>query len=209
MTQQSERRKWLELIKQSINCVIFVVGVSEYNQAFESLAKDKFFDEKTVILFFNKYDLFTEKLPKNPVNKYFNDWPEKKDPSNEGEVLNFFYEKYNEKLKQYKADLLAPLYRHTVLMIFLSQFPMIWLMEILEIWEFCKFYFISLKNHYVLEKMRNKYRYFFPLIGRCSFVRIFTLLVFKYFLIVRFLLKTYLQDILGNFDRTARTIQTA
>jgi len=79
---------------------------------FDDVSKYSFLDKKTVILFFNKYDLFLEKLPKVPVNKIFRDWPDGKDPTKEEDVLEFFDGKFNDILEKNKVNLSSPLFRH-------------------------------------------------------------------------------------------------
>ncbi|KAI9299739.1 G-alpha protein [Cunninghamella echinulata] len=41
---------------------------------FDSICNSKWFTKTSIILFLNKIDLFAEKLPKNPLSKYFSDY---------------------------------------------------------------------------------------------------------------------------------------
>jgi GTPase SAR1 family protein len=81
--QRNERRKWIHAF-DGVTLIIYVVGLSEYDQTLEerkevnrlsealSLFKDivnfQGFKKKTVILFFNKKDLFEKKIKKVDLN---------------------------------------------------------------------------------------------------------------------------------------------
>jgi guanine nucleotide-binding protein G(i) subunit alpha len=84
--QRSERKKWINCF-ENVTCVIFVVALSEYDQVlledstmnrmqesltlFESIVNSQWFATSAIILFLNKIDLFTEKLRRVPLEKYF------------------------------------------------------------------------------------------------------------------------------------------
>jgi guanine nucleotide-binding protein G(o) subunit alpha len=71
------RRKWLHAF-QEVTAVLFVVAISEYDQVliedsstnrlhesvkvFQEICNSKWFQETSIILFFNKKDLFAEKI---------------------------------------------------------------------------------------------------------------------------------------------------
>ncbi|ETO18461.1 G-protein alpha subunit, partial [Reticulomyxa filosa] len=85
--QRSERRKWMQFVKEEVDCVVYVVGMSDYDlvnstdfnipkkkkkkkiiynetkrldealSMFADLAKNQFFDHKTLIVFFNKFGM--------------------------------------------------------------------------------------------------------------------------------------------------------
>jgi hypothetical protein len=77
--QRNERKKWIHCF-EDVTAVIFVVGLSEYNQRlfedescnrmiealdlFEDIVNNKYFAESSVILFLNKKDLFESKIKK-------------------------------------------------------------------------------------------------------------------------------------------------
>ena len=75
--QKNERRKWIHAF-EGVSAIIFVVGVSEYDQVmfeddktnrlvdslrlFEEMANHPLFANASLVLFFNKRDLFAEKI---------------------------------------------------------------------------------------------------------------------------------------------------
>jgi hypothetical protein len=56
-------------------------------------------------VFFNKYDLFLEKVTKVPVTVGFHDFPKNKDPHNKDQVLHFFKKKFLEILQRKRVKL--------------------------------------------------------------------------------------------------------
>lgn len=75
--QRNERRKWIHAF-DDVSAIIFVASLSEYDQTlfednlvnrlvealnlFEEMCNSKWFDNKSIILFLNKSDLFREKI---------------------------------------------------------------------------------------------------------------------------------------------------
>ena len=75
--QRSERRKWLHCF-DDVKAVLFVVALSGYDMTltedgttnrmeeslnlFQAICANKFFSDSTIIVFLNKFDLFTEKI---------------------------------------------------------------------------------------------------------------------------------------------------
>ena len=75
--QRSERRKWLHCF-DDVKAVLFVAALSGYDMTliedgttnrieeslnlFQAICTNKFFDRSSIILFLNKFDLFTEKI---------------------------------------------------------------------------------------------------------------------------------------------------
>ncbi|KAG7100073.1 guanine nucleotide-binding protein subunit alpha [Marasmius oreades] len=84
--QRSERRKWIHCF-ESVTSIIFCAALSEYDQAdfevmgksrmsetlilFESIVNARWFLRTSIILFLNKIDVFKQKLPKVPLERYF------------------------------------------------------------------------------------------------------------------------------------------
>ncbi|ORY03003.1 G protein alpha subunit [Basidiobolus meristosporus CBS 931.73] len=84
--QRSERKKWIHCF-EAVTSIIFCVALSEYDQVlleesgqnrmteslilFESVVNSRWFLRTSIILFLNKIDLFREKLPRVPLEKYF------------------------------------------------------------------------------------------------------------------------------------------
>ena len=84
--QRSQRRKWLHCFEH-VSAIIFVVACSEYDQVlredttvnrmqeslrlFSSICSSKWFVRTAMILFFNKMDVFQEKLKKSSLKVCF------------------------------------------------------------------------------------------------------------------------------------------
>ncbi|KAH0545149.1 hypothetical protein FGG08_000761 [Glutinoglossum americanum] len=87
--QRSERKKWIHCF-ENVNCLMFLVAISGYDQClvedkdgnqmqealmlFESIANSQWFSRSSLILFLNKIDLFREKLLLSPIPNYFPDY---------------------------------------------------------------------------------------------------------------------------------------
>lgn len=87
--QRSERKKWIHCF-ENVTSIIFCVALSEYDQPlleasnqnrmmeslvlFDSVVNSRWFMRTSIILFLNKVDLFRQKLPRSPLNKYFPDY---------------------------------------------------------------------------------------------------------------------------------------
>lgn len=84
--QRSERKKWIHCF-EAVTSIIFCVALSEYDQVlleestqnrmaeslvlFESVVNSRWFARTSVILFLNKIDIFKNKIPKQPLARYF------------------------------------------------------------------------------------------------------------------------------------------
>ncbi|KAI8868709.1 guanine nucleotide binding protein, alpha subunit [Ramicandelaber brevisporus] len=87
--QRSERKKWIHCF-ENVTTILFLVAISEYDQVliedetinrmhealtlFDSICNSKWFVNTSIILFLNKIDIFREKLPVSPLNRYFADY---------------------------------------------------------------------------------------------------------------------------------------
>jgi guanine nucleotide-binding protein subunit alpha len=87
--QRSERKKWIHCF-ENVTVIIFCVALSEYDQVlleeksqnrmaeslvlFDSVINSRWFTRTSVVLFLNKIDIFTEKLPHSPLENYFPDY---------------------------------------------------------------------------------------------------------------------------------------
>lgn len=87
--QRSERKKWIHCF-DNVTLIIFCVALSEYDQVlleetnqnrlaeslvlFDSVINSRWFKRTSVVLFLNKIDVFTEKLPHSPLENYFEDY---------------------------------------------------------------------------------------------------------------------------------------
>ncbi|KAJ3476067.1 hypothetical protein NLI96_g11417 [Meripilus lineatus] len=76
--QRSERKKWIHCF-ESVTSIIFCTALSEYDQnrmaesliLFDSVINSRWFLRTSIILFLNKIDVFKNKLPKVPLERYF------------------------------------------------------------------------------------------------------------------------------------------
>lgn len=93
--QRSERRKWIHCF-EAVTSIIFCVALSEYDQnlledssqnrmaeslvLFESVVNSRacmltgWFQRTSIILFLNKIDVFTAKIPRVPLSNFFPDY---------------------------------------------------------------------------------------------------------------------------------------
>jgi guanine nucleotide-binding protein G(i) subunit alpha len=108
--QRGERRKWIHCF-ENVDCVIFVVGISEYDQTlyedsttnrmqeslqlFEEIVNQKWFTSSEIVLFLNKQDQFQDKINNqtSPLNKTFSDY----EGNNAQEALDFITKKFSSK----------------------------------------------------------------------------------------------------------------
>lgn len=86
---RGERKKWIHML-DDMTAILFTVNINEYDQAlfedsdqtrlnealvlFDSVINSRWFSKATIFLFFNKIDLFREKLEKVPFSKHFPDY---------------------------------------------------------------------------------------------------------------------------------------
>jgi GTPase SAR1 family protein len=89
--QRSERRKWLPLFND-ITAIIYLVALNEYEmfleednvtprldeslQLFQRLSGSQWLRKASIILFFNKYDIFQERIKERPLKGCFEDYEE-------------------------------------------------------------------------------------------------------------------------------------
>ena len=87
--QRSERKKWIHCF-DNVTAVLFVISIAEYDQMLEEdplvsrmteslqlfgeIINNEFFKFKPIINFFNKKDLFEEKIKRKGIKKYFPDY---------------------------------------------------------------------------------------------------------------------------------------
>ena len=96
-------RKYLSAGNTNPKTFIWVMSIADYNEKmFEDIFTFRlieslrafaefiqYFDGCQLIVFFNKYDIFKDKIKKFPINVVFPDFPSDKDPYNEDEVARF------------------------------------------------------------------------------------------------------------------------
>ncbi|CAE6532108.1 unnamed protein product [Rhizoctonia solani] len=87
--QRSERRKWIHCF-QDVTTILFLVSLNGYDQClfedsnanrmqdamaiWSSICDSEYFRSTNIILFLNKNDLFSEKVKKSPIRRYFPDY---------------------------------------------------------------------------------------------------------------------------------------
>eukprot|EP01083_Nonionella_stella_P016527 46141_1 len=126
--QRSERSKWMNLISEDIQAIIYILAISDYdlrlfednktNRLLESITlfrdimiKGQFFKNKTIILFFNKYDLFKDKIKKTPITVAFEDFPvNAMNPNDADDAVRFVAQKFLKVFIDEGVRLSAPLH---------------------------------------------------------------------------------------------------
>ena len=104
--QRSERKKWLHCF-DSVNAVVFVVAMSEYDQVlsedatvnrmqeslklFSLICNIKWFLKASMLLFLNKKDVFDEKIVYSPITKCF---PEYTGADDKYEASNYIWQQF-------------------------------------------------------------------------------------------------------------------
>eukprot|EP00483_Globobulimina_turgida_P011888 UN11910 len=74
------------------------------------MIKGKFFADKSILLFFNKYDLFTKKIEKVPITVCFDDFDENKtNPNDANDVMQFVAGKFLSIFQENNINLSKPL----------------------------------------------------------------------------------------------------
>eukprot|EP01084_Bolivina_argentea_P155257 270562_1 len=121
--QRSERKKWINMMKENIDVVLYIIAISEYdlvcfedentlrlNEAlnlFDNVMKAGFLSNKTVTIFFNKHDLLLEKLKDESTlspKHYFEDFPSNKNDRDPNEFCEYIYGKFVEIYKRNLPD---------------------------------------------------------------------------------------------------------
>jgi len=108
--QRSERKKWMKVIHEDIHAVLFVFAISEYDKKcyednqtyrihealnlFEDVIEKNFFQDKSAIVFLNKYDLFCDKIKQAPITISFPNFPNDKNPNDAQDVVDFVMEQF-------------------------------------------------------------------------------------------------------------------
>eukprot|EP01113_Clastostelium_recurvatum_P031794 TRINITY_DN400_c0_g1_i2.p1 TRINITY_DN400_c0_g1~~TRINITY_DN400_c0_g1_i2.p1 ORF type:complete len:360 (-),score=76.04 TRINITY_DN400_c0_g1_i2:279-1358(-) len=87
--QRSERKKWIHCF-EGVTAIIFAVALNEYDlklfednqvnrlveaeELFKEICNSEWFRRTDIIIFFNKNDLFVEKIKRVPLGNYFKDY---------------------------------------------------------------------------------------------------------------------------------------
>jgi len=118
--QRNERKKWIHCF-ENVTAVIFVVGISAYDQVlfedeqtnrmiealtlFDEICNSKWFQNTSMILFLNKMDLFQEKIQRVPLTTCFQNYQGK--PGDEKTASEFIRDQFVEKNTQPKKKIYA------------------------------------------------------------------------------------------------------
>ena len=105
--QRSERKKWFHCF-ESVNAVLFIVAMSEYDQTlkenkdinrmqesmklFESICGVRWFAKSAMLLFLNKKDVFDEKIQHSSLTTCFPDY--KGEAEDVQEAANYISEEF-------------------------------------------------------------------------------------------------------------------
>eukprot|EP01083_Nonionella_stella_P007693 22138_1 len=130
--QRAERKKWMNMLQDDIESVVYVIAISEYDlmcfedsstlrltealNLFETVLEKGFMKGKTVTLFFNKYDLLLKKLAdmsKTTIKDHYHTFPDDRDPRNPEDVCNFVYELFAERFERVEKSTTMPHYHKT------------------------------------------------------------------------------------------------
>ena len=119
--QRSQRQKWFQCFDE-VTSILFLVASSAFDQTlledrvtnrlvesvniFDTIVNNRCFRNVSVILFFNKTDLLSEKIQHKSIRDYFPDFSG--DPHKLGDVQNFLVSMFN----SVRQDKTLELYRH-------------------------------------------------------------------------------------------------
>jgi hypothetical protein len=108
--QRNERRKWIHAF-DGVTAIIYVASLADYNQVleedsstnrmiesitlFKDICNDKSFKKKTFLIFFNKDDIFQERIKKIDLNVTFQDYKGGKNYENAFKFIQNQYETQN------------------------------------------------------------------------------------------------------------------
>ena len=105
--QKGQRKNWIQCF-DNVTCVLFVISIAEYDQVLEEeqttnrmqdsiqlfgeIVNGKYFLHTPFIIFFNKFDIFLEKIPRRGIKNYFPDYEGPSDCPEKS--LKFLKQKY-------------------------------------------------------------------------------------------------------------------
>ncbi|ETO29335.1 trimeric G-protein alpha o subunit [Reticulomyxa filosa] len=122
--QRAERKKWLYLDTSSVNAILYIMAISEYDmmlfeadnvkridEAFDlfvGVMKKGFFVDKTCVIFFNKY----EKIKSVPITVGFPDFPGDCDPHNPEIICEWLFARFKAVYDEHNKDPKSQLHYH-------------------------------------------------------------------------------------------------
>eukprot|EP01083_Nonionella_stella_P075305 204666_1 len=125
--QRSERRKWMNFVGGEMHAMIFILALSDYdltmaedNQTnrlqdsldlFSTIVTRGMWRHKSILVFFNKYDLFLEKIKTTPITVAFDDFTaEHGNPNDENDVVQFMVSKVKNVMVDANIQLTRPVH---------------------------------------------------------------------------------------------------
>eukprot|EP01083_Nonionella_stella_P004127 11887_1 len=124
--QRWERKKWNGFIKES-DAVLYVISLYDYDlKSFEddetnclleaidafrdTMVQANFLEDKSLVILFNKFEEFQEKIQKIPITVAFDDFPvDEMNPNNPGDVIRFVAGKLYNVFEEHQIQTKAPL----------------------------------------------------------------------------------------------------
>lgn len=134
--QRTERRKWIHCF-DNVTILLYVAALSEYDlfceedeksnrmveslELFKSITNNVYFQKTPVVLFFNKVDLFKEKIPRVPFSKHV---PDYKGDDSYDDVLAYIQKRFDS-MNESPASV-RPVYRHVTCATDTDQIHIVW-----------------------------------------------------------------------------------
>lgn len=107
--QRNERKKWMHAF-EGVTAIVFIVALSEYDQnleedrsqnrmveslkLFKDVCDNKVFTTTAIIIFFNKEDIFKEKIKNSDPAKAHKDFEDYKGGCDYNKALTYFKERF-------------------------------------------------------------------------------------------------------------------
>jgi len=125
--QRGERRRWIHCF-EGVTAVMFIISLSDYNQVlwedettnrmleaeklFGDMLNNVFFRETPFIVFFNKWDLFKDKLKEVPLTEAYKEYTGPKDAENDEAKVKHAVEFIEEKFTSQNQNRDRGIYRY-------------------------------------------------------------------------------------------------
>jgi len=131
--QRSERRRWLKVVADQMDALLYVVSISQYDEVcyedsstnclvdalnlFEDiigiLNNRRFFKDKSVFIFLNNFDVFQQKIKKTPITAAFDDFPvDAMNPHDENQAADYIASKFAQCAERKNIKTALPLHFH-------------------------------------------------------------------------------------------------
>mmetsp|Transcript_8861 Transcript_8861/g.22286 ORF Transcript_8861/g.22286 Transcript_8861/m.22286 type:complete len:349 (-) Transcript_8861:92-1138(-) len=134
--QRGERRKWAHCF-QDVNCVLYCMSLSEYDQTlmedesvncmsesltiFTEVVNCSWLKKSTIVLFLNKKDLLVVKLPNSPLGNYFPEFTGGADYNKAtGFIMNMFLDANKDKSREIHVHITCALKTDNIQKVFMT-----------------------------------------------------------------------------------------